>query len=68
MARAGALLCPQGLSDGELIGVARLLGSPVSELVKRGRAHVNLGDGRLIIVTGPQQPNPDGFSAVPSCP
>jgi S-DNA-T family DNA segregation ATPase FtsK/SpoIIIE len=50
----GALLCPQGLSDGELIGVARLPRSLVGEPVKPGRAHLHLGDGALLTVTVPQ--------------
>jgi S-DNA-T family DNA segregation ATPase FtsK/SpoIIIE len=53
-ARAGAVLCPQGLSDGELIGIPRLPRSLVGEPVKPGRAHLHLGDGSLVTVTVPR--------------
>jgi S-DNA-T family DNA segregation ATPase FtsK/SpoIIIE len=53
-ARAGALLCPQGLSDGELVGIARLPRSLVGEPIKPGRAHLHLGDGSLLTLTVPQ--------------
>lgn len=53
-ARAGALLCPQGLSDGELIGIARLPRSLVGEPIKPGRAHLHLGDGSLLTLTVPR--------------
>ena len=51
--RAGALLCPQGLADGELIGL-RLPRSLVGEPVKAGRAHLHLGDGALVTVSVPR--------------
>jgi len=51
--RTGALLSPQGLADGELIGV-RLPRSLVGDPVKPGRAHLHLGDGALITVAVPR--------------
>ncbi len=45
-ARQGALLSPQGLSDGDLVGV-RLPRSSVGGPVTPGRALLHLGDGRL---------------------
>ena len=51
--RAGALLCPRGLGDGDLIGV-RLPRSLVGEPVKPGRAHLHLGDGALVTLTVPR--------------
>ena len=53
--RAGALLCPQGVSDGDLIGV-RLPRSLVGDPVKPGRAYLNTGDGSLLTVTVPTVP------------
>lgn len=50
--RRGALLSPQGFSDGDLIGVRvprSLLGQPVAP----GRALVHLGDGELVTVQVP---------------
>jgi S-DNA-T family DNA segregation ATPase FtsK/SpoIIIE len=52
-ARAGALLCPQASSDGELIGV-RLPRSSVGEPVRPGRALLHLGDGSPLAVAVPQ--------------
>ncbi|MEX2290686.1 MAG: FtsK/SpoIIIE domain-containing protein [Mycobacteriales bacterium] len=51
--RAGALLSPQGLADGELVGV-RLPRSLVGEPIKPGRAHLHLSDGALVTVTVPR--------------
>lgn len=51
--RAGALLSPQGLSDGELIGT-RVPRSLVGEPVKPGRALVHLGAGTLVTVAVPR--------------
>jgi S-DNA-T family DNA segregation ATPase FtsK/SpoIIIE len=51
--RTGALLSPQGLIDGELIGV-RLPRSAVGGAVTPGRALVHLGDGRLRTVQVPE--------------
>jgi S-DNA-T family DNA segregation ATPase FtsK/SpoIIIE len=51
-ARQGALLCPQSLTDGDLVGVRvprSLLGGPVQP----GRALVHLGDGELVTVQVP---------------
>ena len=50
--RTGALLSPQGASEGELVGV-RLPRSAVVEQVKPGKALLHLGDGMLITVTVP---------------
>ena len=47
-ARAGALLCPQTPTDGELIGV-RLPRSLVGEPVKPGRAHLSTGTGLVTL-------------------
>jgi len=51
--RQGALLSPQALADGDLIGV-RLPRSLLSSRVEPGRALVHLGDGRLITVRVPE--------------
>jgi S-DNA-T family DNA segregation ATPase FtsK/SpoIIIE len=56
-ARAGALLCPQGLADGELIGV-RLPRSAVGEPLTPGRALLHRGNGVLIKVQVPSDPAP----------
>jgi S-DNA-T family DNA segregation ATPase FtsK/SpoIIIE len=51
-ARQGTLLCPQSLTDGDLIGVRvprSVLGGPVQP----GRALVHLGDGELVTVQVP---------------
>ena len=50
--RTGALLSPQGASEGELVGV-RLPRSAVVEQVKPGKALLHLGDGLLVTVTVP---------------
>ncbi len=55
-ARAGALLSPQNLTDGDLIG-AKLARSAVGGPVTPGRALVHLGDGELVTV---QVPLPSG--------
>lgn len=47
---AGALLCPQGLSDGELICLARLPRRVVGEQVKPGRGYVDISSGVLITI------------------
>ena len=52
--RRGGTLCPQGLSDGELIGLVRLPRSLVGEPVKPGRAHMNLGNGTLVTLAVPK--------------
>ncbi|WP_459645940.1 FtsK/SpoIIIE domain-containing protein [Kineococcus sp. NUM-3379] len=51
-ARQGALLSPQGLGDGDLIGV-RLSRDAVGGPVQPGRALLHLGDGQASIVTAP---------------
>jgi S-DNA-T family DNA segregation ATPase FtsK/SpoIIIE len=51
-ARQGALLSPQGLSDGDLIG-ARVPRSSVGAPVQPGRALLHLGDGQLVTVQVP---------------
>jgi S-DNA-T family DNA segregation ATPase FtsK/SpoIIIE len=51
-ARQGALLCPQNVTDGDLVGVRvprSLLGGPVQP----GRALIHLGDGELVTVQVP---------------
>ena len=50
--RAGALLSPQGLSDGDLIGV-RVPRSSIGAPVAPGRAIIHLGDGALHTVQVP---------------
>ncbi len=50
--RAGALLSPQNLVDGELVGV-RLPRSILSPQVQAGRALIHLGGGELITVQVP---------------
>ncbi|HXP58022.1 MAG TPA: ATP-binding protein, partial [Streptosporangiaceae bacterium] len=51
-ARRGALIAPQTLPEGDLIGV-RLSHGMTGETPKPGRALVNVGDGQLITVTVP---------------
>jgi DNA segregation ATPase FtsK/SpoIIIE, S-DNA-T family len=51
-ARRGALIAPQTLPEGDLIGV-RLSHSMTGETPKPGRALLNVGDGTLITVTVP---------------
>jgi S-DNA-T family DNA segregation ATPase FtsK/SpoIIIE len=51
-ARQGALLSPQGLSDGDLIGV-RVPRSSIGGPVQPGRALLHAGDGRLLTVQVP---------------
>jgi DNA segregation ATPase FtsK/SpoIIIE, S-DNA-T family len=51
-ARRGALIAPQSLPEGDLIGV-RLTRSMTGENPKPGRALLNVGDGNLITVTVP---------------
>lgn len=51
-ARQGALLSPQGLSDGDLIGV-RVPRTSLGERVQPGRALLHLGDGRAVAVQVP---------------
>ena len=53
LSRTGALLSPQRVADGELIGV-RLPRSLVGQAVKPGRAHLHLGDGTLVTVAVPR--------------
>jgi S-DNA-T family DNA segregation ATPase FtsK/SpoIIIE len=50
--RAGVLLSPQSVSDGELVG-ARLSRSSLSTGVQPGRGLANLGDGELTLVQLP---------------
>jgi S-DNA-T family DNA segregation ATPase FtsK/SpoIIIE len=50
--RSGALLSPQDLTDGDIIGV-RLPRSTVGGQVQPGRALMHLGDGELISVQVP---------------
>jgi DNA segregation ATPase FtsK/SpoIIIE, S-DNA-T family len=50
--RRGALLCPQNLTDGDLVGV-RVPRSSLSSHVTPGRAHVHLGGGELVTVQVP---------------
>lgn len=51
-ARQGLLLSPQGLSDGDLVGL-RLPRSILGRPVQPGRAWLHLGDGRLVQVATP---------------
>ncbi|MDQ1680839.1 MAG: segregation ATPase FtsK/SpoIIIE, family, partial [Frankiaceae bacterium] len=50
--RQGALLSPQGVGDGDLIGV-RLPRSTVGQPIAPGRAVLHLGDGELVTVQVP---------------
>jgi S-DNA-T family DNA segregation ATPase FtsK/SpoIIIE len=55
--RQGALLSPQGITDGDLVGV-RLPRSAVGRPVQPGRALVHLGTGALVTVAVPGAPQP----------
>lgn len=55
--RNGALLCPQGLGDGDLIGV-RLPRSAIGGPVSPGRALLHLGDGQPVTVQVPLASGP----------
>ena len=50
--RRGALLSPQGLADGDLVG-ARLARSLVGGPIEPGRALVQLGEGGLLTLRTP---------------
>jgi len=53
--RTGMLLSPQGLSDGDVIGV-RLTRGVVGQAPQPGRGLLHLGDGRLLSVQVPLAP------------
>jgi len=53
--RHGALLCPQGITDGDLIGI-RLPRSSVGGQIQPGRALLHDGSGELVTVQVPVPP------------
>jgi S-DNA-T family DNA segregation ATPase FtsK/SpoIIIE len=58
--RQGALLSPQGVGDGDLLGV-RLPRSAVGQPIAPGRALVHLGDGELVTVQVPAMSGSSGL-------
>jgi S-DNA-T family DNA segregation ATPase FtsK/SpoIIIE len=61
--RQGALLSPQGVGDGDLIGV-RLPRSTVGQPIAPGRALLHLGDGELVTVQVPAVCGPSDVMSV----